>query len=265
MKVIVKQNYNQSIRINHRDVKCYSRKMLKELYPKGNYTLVGEAFENNKKEKIDTINLAKKDLIVSEYGKNSKILYARSGYVAVGENQYVALLQNRLPFIFLFFGIVLLGIAIIIGIWGRNLFFYAPVPPEYPLPPEDEQSVDIINDRSVNTETSRKNHASIKVAREVTINLKSKEVSFIYQNFNASNKDAVVTLCIIKNNTEYVIARSGLIKVGKEIKTMKLIDGAVKLMQGVYKGKIKIDFYNENTGEKSATSTDFDDVEITVK
>ena len=45
--------------------------MLKELYPKGNYVIVGETFENNKKEAIDTINLAKKDLNV-----NSMFFYA---------------------------------------------------------------------------------------------------------------------------------------------------------------------------------------------
>ena len=265
MKVVIKNDYNQSVRINHRDVKCYSRKMLKEIYPKGNYVLVGETFENNKKEKINTIVLAKKELIVSEYGKNSKILYARSGYIAISENKYLVLLQNRIPFILLLLGIIFIGIIAII--WGYKVIFGTPaITPEYPLPPEDEESIDIVNDNSVNTENESENYASIKVAREVSIDLKSKKVNFIYQNFNASNKDAVVTLCIIKDDTEYAIARSGLVKSGKEIKTMNLLDdNNIKLKQGVYKGRIKIDFYDETTGEKAATSTDFDDVDVTVR
>ncbi len=264
MKVVVKPNYNQSIRINNRDIKCYSRKMLKEMYPKGNYVLVGETFENNKKDEIDTLYLAKKELRVSEYGKNNTILYARSGYIAVGDNLYVAILQNRIPFILLFLLLFLLGTTV--SVLGYKLLSKTPtVAPEYPLPPEDNKSEDIQDDNSVNPEVGEKNYASIKVAREVSVNLKNRQVTLLYQNFNASNKDAVVSLCVLKDNNEYIIARSGLIKVGKEIKTMKLDDNAIKLVQGVYKGRIKVDFYNETTGEKAATTTDFDDVEITVK
>jgi len=264
MKLIVKQNYDKNVRINHRDVKCYSRKMLKELHPNGNYILVGETFENNKKEEIDTISIAKKDLKVSKYGDNSKIIYARKGYIAIEKNKYLVILQNRIPFILLLFGIMLLGITI--GIWGYKTYKNVPViAPEYPLPPEDEKSTDIKNDNSVRTETEHKNHASIKVSREVTINLNDKEVTLSYKNFNASNKDAVVTLCILRDNNEYAIARSGLVKAGKEIQTIDLLDDTIKLTQGVYKGRIKIDFYDEITGEKAATSTDFDDVEVTVK
>ena len=264
MRIILKENYNKSVRINHRDVKCYSRKMLKELYPGGNYSIVGETFENNNKKKIDTINIAEKELIVSKYGKNNSIIYAKSGYVAVGENEYLVILRNRVPFILLFCGIATFGI--ILGILGYKMLFNTPVvAPEYPLPLEDDKSTDIKNDNSINIKPGKKNHASIKVAREVSIDLKSKEIKFIYQNFNSSNKDVVVTLCVVKGDNEYVIARSGLIKVGKEIKTMDLISDNIKLTQGVYKGRIKIDFYDENTGEKAATSTDFDDVEITVK
>ena len=264
MKVINKENYDKSITINHRDVKCYSRKMLKELYPKGNYTIVGETFEKNKKEATSTINIAKKDLNVSEYGKNNKLIYAKKGFLAVGENKYLVIIQNRLPFILLLFGLLCLGISV--GAWGYITYKNTPVvAPEYPLPPEDDNSTDIKNDNSKNNETDRKNHVSIKVSREVTVNLKDSEVSFIYQNFNASNKDAVITLCILKDDNEYVIARSGLIKVGKEIKTMKLNNDTIKLTQGIYKGRIKVDFYNETTGEKATTSTDFDDVEIIVK
>lgn len=264
MEVIEKRNYNISIKINHRDIKCYDKKMLKDLYHNGDYSIVGETFEDNQKKAIDTIVLGRKKLNVSEYGKNSKILYKRKGYLLVGDDEYLVILQNRLPFLLLLF--LLLSIGTGACIWGYNTFKNSPViAPEYPLPPEDEKSKDIKNDKSKNNYSNHKNHASIKVAREVTISLKNKEASFIYQNFNASNKDAVVTICILKDNNEYVIARSGLVKSGKEIRTINLLNDSIKLTQGVYKGRIKIDFYDETTGEKAATSTDFDDVEVTVK
>lgn len=262
MEVIEKQNYNQSVKINYRDIKCYDRKKLKELYPSGNYSLVGETFEKNKKEAKDTIVLGRKKLNVSEYGKNSKILYKRKGYILVGDNQFLVILQNRLPFLIILIGLILVGI--VVGIWGYNILNNKVVAPDYPLPPEDEKSVDIKNDNSVKS-NDHKNHASIKISREVSINLKTKVVTLNYKNFNASNKDAVVTLCILKDGNEYAIARSGLVKSGKEIKSMDLLDDAIKLTEGVYNGRIKIDFYDEITGEKAAASTDFDDVEVTVK
>lgn len=264
MEVIEKYNYDQSVKINERNIKCYSKKKLNELYSSGNYTIVGETFENNKKKEIDKIFLGKKQLIVSKYGKNNKLLYKRKGYLLVGDDEFIVILQNRLPFILLFIAILSIGIGM--GIWGYNTFKSAPVvAPDYPLPPEDDKSTEIKNDNTVRNNTEHKNHASIKISREVSIDLNSKVVNFHYQNFNASNKDAVVTLCILKDNNEYAIARTGLIKSGKEIKIMDLFDDSIKLTQGVYKGRIKIDFYDETTGEKAATSTDFDDVEVTVK
>lgn len=264
MKAINKQNYNKSVKINHRDVMAYDRKMLDELYPNNTYILVGETFEDNKKEQIDTIVLSQKELIVSKYGKNSKLLYKRAGYLLVGKNEFLVILQSRLPFIILLFGIILIGL--IAGFIGYKTLTHGPIiAPDYPLPPEDTSASDIKNDSSTIRDTSHKNRAAIKVAREVTISLDAKKVEFIYQNFNASNKNAVVTLCILKDGNEYAIARSGLVKAGKEIKMMDLLPDAIKLSNGVYNGRIKIDFYDEITGEKAATSTDFDDVEVSVK
>ena len=265
MRIIEREDYNYSVRINHRDIKCYDKKMLKDLYPNGNYIIAGETFEKNKKKEIDKVTIGKKELVVSEFGKNNKILYKRSGYLLVAKDKYLVILKSRLIFFILLFGLLCLGVGICaIGYHAFNTSNI--VAPDYPLPKEDDSSTNIENDRPVDTDkVTNKNHASLKVSREVTINLKTKEVTINYQNFSASNKDAVVTLCILKDDNEYAIARSGLIKSGKEIKSMKLFDDIIKVSKGIYNGRIKIDFYDEITGEKSATSTDFDDVEIKIK
>ena len=264
MKLINKQNYNEKIKVNRRAIGCYDKKMLDELYPNNNYSIVGETFENNKKKEIDTIVLANKIFPVSEYGKNSKILYKRKGYLAVDKDQFVVFLQSRLAFFLILFGIITIGIGFGI-LWFNSLVKGPVVAPDYPLPPEDSNATDIKNDSTKESDTSHKNHASIKVAREVNVFLNRRKVEFIYQNLNASNKDAVVSLCVLKDDNEYVIARSGLIKSGKEIKIMELLKDAIKLSEGIYKGRIIIDFYDENTGEKAAASTNFEDVDITVK
>ena len=80
MTIIDKKDYDATIRINGRDIKCYSKNKIKKLYPDGNYRIVGEAFEKNKKKKRDILEIANKKLIVSRYGKNSKVIYKVQGW-----------------------------------------------------------------------------------------------------------------------------------------------------------------------------------------
>ena len=62
MELVARKNYDAKIRINNREVRCYSRDKLRKLYPDGNYTLAGETCKDNRKRAIGKITLAKKSL-----------------------------------------------------------------------------------------------------------------------------------------------------------------------------------------------------------
>lgn len=265
MTIIAKKDYDATVKINDRDIKCYSKKKIKNLYPDGNYKIVGETFEKNKKQEKDIIVIADKKLIVSEYGKNSKLRYKRKGYFEVGENEYIVYLKSRLAFL-LILVFILLGIGISVYFGIKILTSIPTVEPEYPLPPEDNQ-VTVIDEDNTKKSISKNGGGSVRVRLSNTakIDLNTGDIEMIYQNPNQSNQDTVITLVLISENEEYIIAKSGLIKSGNQITKLKLFNNVVQLSEGVYKGKYIIEHYNPETGEKALTNSNFNDIEIQVK
>lgn len=264
MIIIDKKDYDAFIKVNGRDIKCYSKNKIQKLYPNGNYKIVGETFEKNKKTSKDIIEIANKKLNVSRYGSNSKILYKRKGYIEVDENKYIVYLKSRAAFLFLLF-LILLGIGLSIY-YAVKLYTSVPtISPDYELPPEDEQTTAIDGDNTKKS-VSKNGGGSVRVRLGSTakIDLNTGEIEMIYQNPNQSNQDSVISLVLISDDKEYTIAQSGLIKAGNQITKLKLINNVIKLSKGVYKGKYIIDHYNPETGEKSLTNSNFNDIEIQV-
>ena len=263
MELVARKNYDAKIRINNREVRCYSRDKLRKLYPDGNYTLAGETCKDNRKRAIGKITLAKKEFKVSKYRTHSRILYKEVGFLAVGKNRYVVFLESRLMFLLILLALILAGVGLVL--LGLHIYFQTPtISPDYPLPPEDEGATVIFGDRTVKDE-SEGGAVRVRFNRLVTIDLASGEIALTYQNPNQSNRDSVVTLALVKDNEEYIIARSGLVKAGAQIKSMQLIPGVVKLTQGGYVGKLMIDHYDPETGEKAVAGAVFSEIEIQVK
>ena len=265
MTIIAKNDYDATIKINDRDIKCYSKKRIKNLYLDGNYKIVGETLEKNKKKEKDIIVIANKELIVSNYGENSKVKYKRKGYFEVGENEYIVYLKSRLVFLLILFFILLgIGISTYLGI---KIFTSIPtVEPDYPLPPEDNE-VTVIEEDNTKKSASQNGGGSVRIRLSNTakIDLTTGDIQMAYQNPNQSNQDSVITLVLISENNEYIIAKSGLIKSGSQITKLKLLNDVVNLSEGVYKGKYIIEHYNRETGEKALTNSNFNDIEIQVK
>ena len=113
-KLIPKDDYDESYKIEDREIKCYSPKKLKDLYPDGDYILVGETFSNNKEKKLDELTLPWTTLTISECGKNSKLFHKKAAYLCVGEGKYVVLLKSRLPLLIPLF--IILCAVIVAGI-----------------------------------------------------------------------------------------------------------------------------------------------------
>ena len=262
MKIIQKKDYDTNYSINDRDIKCYSKKKINDLYPDGNFEIVGETFENNKKDKIDKIKIAQKELVVSEYGKNSKIKYSKKYFICVGKDKYLCLLKSR----FFILALLLLILGIIIGIL-LSIFIYFHTPtlkPDYPLPNEDDKSTKIDNDNSQKVKSEEGGSARVRLSNVAKVNLSTGKIKMLYQNPNQSNQDSVISLVLINNGNEYIIARSGLIKTGRQISEMKLNANTINLTEGVYKGKYVVDHYNPETGEKAILNSNFGDIEIQV-
>lgn len=74
-------------------LRCYSAKKLQELYPDHDYTVVGEVKQGSDKKKVGELNTGH---AISQWGSHSATLNREAGYLRVGEDMYVAVLQPRM-------------------------------------------------------------------------------------------------------------------------------------------------------------------------
>lgn len=256
-----RDNYDIKYSVNEKEILCYSKSELEKQYPEKNYVIIGETFENNKKEGIATVMLGGKLLTVSEPGKNFKPFVRRIGYIEVGKNAYLALLKSQKAF-------ALLCSALISGICAMTaltLVIWLGTPskkPDFILPPEDAQAAAIKNDHSQKKKSNGGGSVSLGYSLEAHADLISKEVTIFLQNPNASNKDMTATLYIQAGETNIPIAHSGLVKSGKEIQTMTLTLDGIALQSGTYNGYFLLDFYDPDSGEKALMNSKIDHVKI---
>ena len=109
-----KNDYDKLITIGNKNVLCYSKKMLKELYPEKNFVLVGETpskkekseyeLSERKKRKLDEKRVGKLHFADEVYnvlgaGAHNSVLHKNQGYICVGGDNYVAVKDTRAPFI----------------------------------------------------------------------------------------------------------------------------------------------------------------------
>ena len=96
---------------------------------------------------------------------------------------------------------------------------------------------------------------------KVTIDLSDNAATLYYGNPSESTQD--VLLQIVVQDT--LIAQSGRIVPGNQVKTLELAEDAAKTLQpGGYDGKLVLSFYNPETGEKATVNTEIP-VKITVE
>lgn len=92
-------------------LRCYSAKKLQELYPDHDYTVVGEVKQGSDKKKVGELNTGH---VISQWGSHSATLNREAGYLRVGEDMYVAVLQPRMVIPVAVVAVVLLVAALLV-------------------------------------------------------------------------------------------------------------------------------------------------------
>ncbi len=263
LNALNRDDYDTKYAVNETKIRCYSKSGLERQYPQKNYTIIGETFEDNRKEKIATVMLGGKILSVSEPGANFKPFFQHCGYIEVGNNAYLALLKSQKIFALLCSGL-LTGIAALVATIAILWFTSVSKKLDFILPPEDDYATRIENDNSKKNKSNGGGAVSLGYSLEAQADLVSKQVSILLQNPNASNKDMAATLYIQSGETNVPIAKSGLVKAGKELKSMTLNLDGIALQSGTYKGYFILDFYDPDSGEKALMNSKIDHVKIIV-
>ena len=264
IKYILKDNYDQKEKINKNQIFCYSKKKLDELYPEGNYKIIGEISGktiNQNEIRPDQSILKFQDLnyIIDELGTANKFIYSRKSYISIGNDEFVVLLHNKVIFLFLI-SLISLLIIIMLGLifcFGDNLL--------NPKPVIDPNISDMENDHSDKIESEQGGGSvSIAYTKEALLKLADNEIEMYLGNPNASNHQIVAELYIENGNQDSCIAKSGLINPGSELKLMTF-NQSLSLSSGSYLGYYVLKFYNPETGELALVESYIENVVITVK
>ncbi len=98
LKIEARKNYGGTCKLGENEVVCYTPKQMKSLYPAGDYDVVAEHLPKGKSEIWGTIVAKDQSYPLYETGTHSNLLYRVKGYVATGEDMYVAVLLNNAAF-----------------------------------------------------------------------------------------------------------------------------------------------------------------------
>lgn len=98
---------------------------------------------------------------------------------------------------------------------------------------------------------------------QVLVSKESEKVSLYYQNPSSSSHSIVVQIIITRGDNQYLVAESGGINPGYMLTEMSLNED-IQLTSGIYKGIMKLWFFDPDTGERAVVDTNIP-VTITVK
>ena len=125
--------------------------------------------------------------------------------------------------------------------------------PDFALEETEPNIETIPND--TNTKPDNTNGGSVRLtySDKVTIDLSEETATFYFGNPGRSNQDMILRIII----QDKVIAQSGLIPAGYQIKNLALLpDTASLLRTGTYSGKFMIYYYDQETDELATVNTE---------
>lgn len=145
-------------------------------------------------------------------------------------------------------------VSIGIGIWG-----WMQGDPDRPLPPDFAPDVEL-NAQDIPNDSGEKNDAaqgggkvSLTYSNEVTMDLSEGEASLLFANPKRSTHDIILQIVV----RDTVVAQSGLLKAGMQVKTLELLTvAAERLKDGGYHGSFLVFYYDQATGEQAVVNTE---------
>ena len=138
------EDYDSSYKVKNREIACYSKDKMKELFPDGNFPVSGETLLRNKKKEIDTVELGGKSFSVSEEDSHSSLLTRTKGYVSDGKGGYIVLLRPNFLILWILLGLAV-GLTLLLLLPGDNGI----LPPDFSVPDDPNAVVEPAPDEPV--------------------------------------------------------------------------------------------------------------------
>ena len=130
--------------------------------------------------------------------------------------------------------------------------------PDYPAMDVDSGAESIEDDPSEEAPEVSQGGGSVTISFTdvVTYTLSTGKLSLFYQNPGASTHNVVVQVLLISGETEYLMSQSGILKPGYQVTSLTVDENAPTLSAGGYEGKLRLRFYDPETGERAIVDTD---------
>jgi len=145
-------------------------------------------------------------------------------------------------------------LAIAVAIWA--LFFKTDteiIPPDR-VPAVENNAESIPGDDTEKSDApAGGGSVNLTYSNQVVIDLDNNKATLYFASPNKSSHDVVLQI-VVRDN---VIAQSGTIIPGNQIKELELVDGADKMLsKGEYDGKFIVHFYDKANGNKDDVNTE---------
>ena len=148
---------------------------------------------------------------------------------------------------------IVIVVILVVGIWF--LFFKQPrkINPDYALQEKESNAQEIGDDSEKMESPDGGGAASLLYSKNVKVDLSDSKALLMIGNPKKSTQDIVFQIVI----DGAIIAQSGRVSPGYKVEQLSL-DKNVKnlLTKGGYKGKFKIYYYDETSGEKAMLNTE---------
>ena len=130
--------------------------------------------------------------------------------------------------------------------------------PDYPTISQEPNALPIENDSTEERPTVNEGGGSVTIAfmDTITYNPATGQLSLFYQNPGASTHNVVVQVILVRGEEEYLLSQSGILEPGYQVTSLQASEDAPQLSPGGYEGKLRLLFYDLETGERSIVDSD---------
>lgn len=268
IKIRASQTYDAKLKIKGHETECYSPRYIKSTYPSGGCRVLGEVTGDKVKKKIGSIKMGHQQLDVGTPGGQSKLLWRTAGYLQVSDDEYIAVLKSRAPFLVILLALLTAMIVLLMllkpGSTPDNGGLIV-IDPDHPLPPVDQNQSLIEGDDSQKANVEQGGGSiSLVFKLDAKLDLSTGDITISYQNPNSSTHNIILDMYIVSGGQEYLIARSGLLEPGYGLTAMELLEDAPTLSEGIYEGLFRVHSFDPITGEQAVVIPEMPGLIITV-
>lgn len=128
--------------------------------------------------------------------------------------------------------------------------------PDYELVQPDDNAASIPNEEPAEAPEVTEGGGSMNLvfSDQVNVDLSTGKVSLHYENPSNSTHSIVVQIIIDRGESQYLVAESGAINPGFMLEEVQMKEN-LQLATGVYKGYLKLYFFDDVTGERAVVDT----------